>query len=159
MIKCVLKKNITNIFKTNYHLNGFDQDGINRKGFDRDGFNRKRIDEYGYNRNKELACKDKLEQAIRENPNTYQNATLRLKHNVDLAIFFLEQSGSFSLISKRLRKYKKVVMVAVEKNPKSYQYIGKNLKDDDDILKLAFQQDKEILRYASERLRKTNIQS
>ena len=45
-------------------------------------------------------------------------------------------------------------MVAVEKNPKSFQYIDKNLKDDDDIFKLAFQHDKELLRYASERLRK-----
>ena len=77
-----------------------------------------------------------------------------MKHNVDLAIYFLEQDGSFSLISKHLRKNKKVVMVAVEKSPKSFQYIGKNLKDDDDIFKIAFQQNKGILRYASERLRK-----
>ena len=44
-------------------------------------------------------------------------------------------------------------MVAVEKK------IGKILRDDDEMFRLAFQQDKEILRYASERLRKTNIQS
>ena len=50
-------------------------------------------------------------------------------------------------------------MIAVENNPYSYQYIGINLKDDDEIFKLAFQQNKELLRYASERLRKTNIQS
>ena len=76
-----------------------------------------------------------------------------MKHNVDLAIYFLEQGGSFSLISKHLRKNKKLVMVAVEKNPNSFQYVSKNIKDDD-IFKLAFQQDKELLRYASERLRK-----
>ena len=46
-----------------------------------------------------------------------------------------------------------------KKNIKSFQYIGENLKDDDDIFKLAFQQDKELLRYASQRLRKTNVQS
>ena len=45
-------------------------------------------------------------------------------------------------------------MIAVEKNPNGFQYIGKNLKDDDDIFNLAFQQDKELLRYARERLRK-----
>ena len=50
-------------------------------------------------------------------------------------------------------------MIAVEKNPKSFQYIGKNLKDDDDIFKIAFKQIEEILRYASERLKKINIQS
>ena len=50
-------------------------------------------------------------------------------------------------------------MVAVEKNPNSFQYIGKKLKDDNDIFRLAFQQDEEILRYASERLGKINMQS
>ena len=94
-----------------------------------------------------------------EKPNTYQYATLRLKHNADLAIFFLEQGGSFSLISKHLRKNKKVVMLAVAKNPNSFQYIGRNLKDYDHIFKLAFQQNEEILRYASEKLRKINNQS
>ena len=53
-----------------------------------------------------------------ENPNFYQYATLRLKHNVDLAIFFLEQGGSFSIIFKHLCKDKKVVIVAVEKSHK-----------------------------------------
>ena len=48
-------------------------------------------------------------------------------------------------------------MIAVGKNPKSLQYIGRNLKDDDDIFKLAIQQNEELLRYASERLSKTNI--
>ena len=50
-------------------------------------------------------------------------------------------------------------MKAVEENPNSFQHFGKILKDDDDIFKLAFQQNEEILRYASERLRKINIQS
>ena len=50
-------------------------------------------------------------------------------------------------------------MVAVEKNPKSFQYIGRNLRDDDNKFKLAFQQNEEILNYASERLRKISIQS
>ena len=120
---------------------------------------KKGIDENLYNRARELAYEKKLRQAIRENPNTYQYATLRLKQNVDLAIFFLEQGGSFSLISKHLHKNNNVVMVAVEKNPNRYQYVGENLKDDDDIFELAFQQDKELLRYTSERLRKINIQS
>ena len=155
--KICFEKNIKNSFRIVYDLDGFDGDGFNRKGFERNGFNRKGIDEHGYNSNKELACKEKLEQAKRENPKTYQYATLRLKHNVDIAIFFLEQGGSFSLISKHLRKNKKVVMIAVEKNPKSFQYIGSNLKVDDDIFKLAFQKIEEILRHASERLRKTNI--
>ena len=52
-----------------------------------------------------------------------------------------------------------VAMIAVEKNTKTFQYIGKNLKNDDERFNLAFQQDQEILTYASERLRKTNIQS
>ena len=50
-------------------------------------------------------------------------------------------------------------MKAVEKNPISFQKIGKNLKDDNDTFKLAFQQNENILKYANERLRKTNIQS
>ena len=47
-------------------------------------------------------------------------------------------------------------MVAVKRNSKNFQYLGKNLRDEDEIFKLAFLQDKEIFRYASERLRKTN---
>ena len=40
--------------------------------------------------------------------NTYQYATLHLKYkNIDLAIFFLEGVGSFSLMSKHLRNNKK----------------------------------------------------
>ena len=143
-----MKKNYKNSFRIKYILDGFDENGFNRKG----------VDDYGYDRSKELACEENFQQAIRENPNTYQYAILRLKHNVDLAILFPEQSGSFSLISKHLRENKKVVMVAVEKNPNSFQYVAKNLKDDDEIFKLAFQQTEEKLKYASERLRKTNIQ-
>ena len=115
------------------------------KSFDRNGFNRKGIDEYGYNRNKELAYKGKLKRAIREKRNTYQNATSRLTQDVDLATFFLEQGGSFHLISKHLRKNKKVVMAAVENNPNKFQYVGKNLKDDDDMIKLAFHKIKKYL--------------
>ena len=37
-------------------------------------------------------------------------------------------------------------MTADKNNPNSYQYIGKNLKDDDEIFKLAFQQKKEKVR-------------
>ena len=88
--------------RINYNLDGFDQHGFNKEGF-----NRKGVDKYGYNSNKELACKEKFKQAITEKPNIYQYATLRLKHNVDLAIFFLEQGGSFSLISEHLRKNRK----------------------------------------------------
>ena len=50
-------------------------------------------------------------------------------------------------------------MKPVEKSPNSFQYIGKNLKDDDDLFKLAFQQNEEVLNYASERIWKINIQS
>ena len=50
-------------------------------------------------------------------------------------------------------------MKAVEKNPNIFENIRGNLKDNDDIFKLAFQQNEETLRYASERLRKNNIQS
>ena len=46
-----------------------------------------------------------------------------------------------------------------EKNPNRFQYIGKNLKDDDDIFKLAFQQNEEVLKFASETKWKNNIQS
>ena len=175
------------IFKNNfktliYDLDGFNQDGFKRKGFDRDGFNINGIDKNGFNRNKDLACEEKVKQAIRGNPwniyyvsevfrnkyeimkecvesdpNTYQDAKLHLKNkNVDLATFFLERGGSFSLISKHFRNNKQVVMVAVKINPNNFHYLGKNLKDDDEIIKLAFQQDKELLSYASQRLRKTN---
>ena len=44
-------------------------------------------------------------------------------------------------------------------NRKGIDEYGRNLKDDDDIFKLAFPQNQEILRYPSERLRKINIQS
>ena len=50
-------------------------------------------------------------------------------------------------------------MIAVKNIPNSFQYVGKNLKDDEDVFKIAFQQDKKILRFASERLRRINIQS
>ena len=58
-----------------------------------------------------------------------------MKQYIDLAMFFLEHGGSFSLISKHLPKNKEVVMVAV-----------KNLKDHEDIFNLAFQQNEKILR-------------
>ena len=50
-------------------------------------------------------------------------------------------------------------MIAVKDNLNNFQYVGKSLKDDDEINKLAFQQDKEIPKYANERLRKTNLRS
>ena len=132
--KVDFEKIFQNNFKTIiYDSDGFNQDGFNRKGFDIDGFNINGIDENGFNRNKELACEEKVKQAIRENlwniyyvsevfrnkyeikkecvesdPNTYQYATLKLKNgNVDLAMFFIERGGSFSLISKHLRNNKK----------------------------------------------------
>ena len=49
------------------------------------------------------------------------------------------------------------VMVAVGKNPDNFQYSGEILKDDDEIFKLAFQQDEEIFRYASKRIRRTKV--
>ena len=86
--KVYFEKEIKINFKISvYDLDGFNQDGFNRKGFDRKGFDINGFDEIGYIRNKEVACQEKLKQAIRKNPNTYQNATLRLKHNVDLAFF------------------------------------------------------------------------
>ena len=66
--KVYFEKKIENNFKTIYDLDGFNQNGFNRKRFDRDGFNMNGIDENGFNRSKELACEKKVEQAIRENP-------------------------------------------------------------------------------------------
>ena len=101
-----------------------------------------------------------MEECVESDPNTYQYATLHLKNeNVDLAISFVDRGGSFSFFSKHLPKKKKVGMIAVKKNPNSYQYIGINLKDDDEIFKSAVQQNKETLRYASERIRKINTHS
>ena len=100
-----------------------------------------------------------IKECVESDPNTFQYATLQLKNkSVDLAIFFLERSGSFSLISKQPRNNNQVGMVAVKINPNNFQYLGKNLKDEDEIFKLAFQQDKEVFRYAIERLRKTSMQ-
>ena len=132
---------------------------------DRNGSNINGIDEIGCNRSKE-----KIIQAIRENPcniyyvsevfrnkyeimkdcvesDPYTNeyATLHFKQNVDLAIIFLEHGGSFSPISKHLHNNKEVGMIAVKNNPNSFQHVGKSLKDDDDIFKLAFQQNKKNL--------------
>ena len=45
-------------------------------------------------------------------------------------------------------------MIAVKTTPKSSQYVGKSLKDDDYIFKIAIQQNEKILKSASERLRK-----
>ena len=97
--KIYFEKEFKNNFRKIYDFDGFDYDGFKRDGSDRNGFNRKEIDENGYNRNRGIACEEKLKQAIIENPHNYQYATLRLKHNVYLAIFFPEQGGSFSLIS------------------------------------------------------------
>ena len=52
--KVYFEKEIKNIFRIIYDLDGLDQDGFNRKGFDKNGFNRKRVDDYGYNSHKEL---------------------------------------------------------------------------------------------------------
>ena len=94
-------------------------------------------------------------ECIKADPNTYEYATSHLKiKNIDPVVLFLKRGGSFALICEHLRKNKKVVMVAVKNNPINFQYLGKILKDGDEIFKLAFQQDKELLRYASERLGK-----
>ena len=45
--KVYFEKNMENNFRKTYDLDGFDEDGFNRKGFDSNGFNRKGIDEYG----------------------------------------------------------------------------------------------------------------
>ena len=100
-----------------------------------------------------------MKECVKSDPNTYHYATLHLKQNVNVAISFLERSGSFSLISKQLRNNKKVEKIAVKNIPNNFQYIDKSLKDDDVIFKLTFQQNEKILRYASERLRKINIRS
>ena len=67
-----------------YVLNGFNQDGFNIKGFDRSGFNINGIDENGFNRNKELACEEKVKQAIRENPwkISYVSEVFRNKYEI-----------------------------------------------------------------------------
>ena len=101
-----------------------------------------------------------IKEGVDPDPNIYQYATLHLKNkNVDLAIFFLGKGGQFSLTSKQLRRNKKIGLLAVENNPNSFQYVGKNIEDDDKEFKLAFQQNKDLLRHASERLEKINIQS
>ena len=100
-----------------------------------------------------------MKECVKSDSNTYQYAILHLKQNVNLAIFFLERGGSFSFISKHLRYNKKVGLIAIENIPNNFQYVRKLLKDDDDIFKLAFQQNEKIVRHASERLRKFNIQS
>ena len=66
-----------------------------------------------------------LKKCVKSDPNTYQYATLHLKQNVDLAIFFLERGGSFSLIGNHLRNNKKVGMISVKNNPNSFQFVGK----------------------------------
>ena len=96
-----------------YDLDGFNQDGYARKGFDKNGFNINGIGEHGFKRNKEIACEEKVKQAIRgtprniyyasevfrnkheimkecveSDPNTYQYGTLHLKQqNVGLVFF------------------------------------------------------------------------
>ena len=47
-----------------------------------------------------------MKECVKSDPSTYQYATLHLKQNVNLAIFFLDRGGSFSLISKHLRNKK-----------------------------------------------------
>ena len=79
----------------------YDEDGFNKEGFDRYRFNRKGVDQHGYNRNGELACKEKLKEARKGDTNKYKYATsLRLKYNVGIAKFFIEQNGPFALINK-----------------------------------------------------------
>ena len=63
--KVYFQKKFKNNFKTIiYVLDGLNQDGFNKKGFDREGFHMNGIDENGFNRNKELACGEKVKQAI-----------------------------------------------------------------------------------------------
>ena len=64
-----------------------------------------------------------MPECVKADPNTYENATLDLKNkNIDLAIFFLEHGGCFSLISKHLcNNNKKVGMMAVKINPNIFQ--------------------------------------
>ena len=85
---------------------------------------------------------DIMKECVELEANTYQYASLNLKQIVELALFFLRQGGSFSLISKHLRNDKKVGMLAVETNPRNLQHLGKNLRDDDKIFKLTVEKDK-----------------
>ena len=55
-----------------------------------------------------------MKECVESDPNTYQYATLQLKQNVNLAIIFHERGGSYSLVSKHLRKIKQVAMIAVK---------------------------------------------
>ena len=82
-----------------------------------------------------------------------------MKQNVNLALFFPDRGCSFFLVSKHLRIIEKVGMLAVKHSPFSFQYVGKQLKNDNDIFKLTVQQNEKIPKYSSERLRKKNIQS
>ena len=61
---------------------------------------------------------------------------MQLKTNVELALFFLKQGGSFCLVGKHLRN-EKVGLLAVEISPKNFNHIGKNSRDEDDIFDLA----------------------
>ena len=71
-------------------------------------------------------------ECVKAHPNTCEYATLHFKNkNVDLAIFFVEIGGSFPVISKHLCNNKKLRMIAVKFNPNNFQFLGKNLKEDD----------------------------
>ena len=56
-------------------------------------------------------------------------------HNLNFLLiwlYFLRRRRLFSLSGKHLRNEKQELL-AVENNPKNFQYLGKNLRDDDVI--------------------------
>ena len=146
-----------------YDLEGFIQDGFDREVYDRQDFYRERFKKWGLNRNKEVADTEKkiklalkmkpwnihcakdnysnsfeiMNKCLQCEPNTYQNSSPEFTSNIQLALLFLRQGGSFSLLNRHLRNNDYVGSIALDIFSENFHYLVKNLKDDDDILDLA----------------------
>ena len=59
-------------------------------------------------------------------PNTYQNASRRVKINVELALYYSERRVSLYLVGEQLRNKKKIELLAVETNPKNSNLLISN---------------------------------
>ena len=161
-----------------FDKNGFNKLGFNKEGFDKNGFDKFGFNKIGFNREKVLVDVDKAKKAIKEDPwnifyaaesvrdnyelikeyvenepNTYKYASPKLKTNIDLAKLFIEKGGSFNLLNKKLRNNKSIALLIIQNNPKNYQHLNKELKDDDEIFELVVKLDKRVIGCASERLR------
>ena len=170
--------------KEGFDKNGFNKFGFNKEGIDRDGFDKFGFNKIGFNREKVLVDLDKAKKAINEDPwnifyavesvrdnyelikecvenepNTYKYASPNLKTNIDLAKLFIEKGGSFNLLNKSIRNNKSVAILSVQSNPKNYQHLSKELKNDDQIFETVVKLDKRVIGRASERLRKRYLSS